>query len=169
MMRYMVISAAVIVLGLLAGTTFASDVGRTTGLPIPRFVSVKVKHANVRVGPGINYPLKWIFVRSGLPVEIIAEFGNWRRIRDWEGGEGWMFGPLLSGKRTALVAPWSGAKPVSLRADSARDASTVAIVQPNVLVRVDGCDGKWCRVNAKARRGYIRQTRLWGAYLGEVF
>lgn len=80
-----------------------------------------------------------------------------------------MVGPLLSGSRTALVAPWSGAKPVALRSDAAESAPIVAIVQSNVLVRVTGCDGKWCKVKAKARRGYIRQTRLWGAYPGEVF
>ena len=167
-MRRMVISAPIIVLSLLAGTTFASDVERT-GLPTPRFVSVKTKPANVRAGPGINYPLKWAFARRGLPVEIIAEFGNWRQIRDWEGEVGWMFGPLLSSKRTALVAPWSGAQPVALRSDATRAASIVAIVEPNVLVRIDGCDGQWCRVKARARQGYVRQTSLWGAYPGEVF
>ncbi|ARP98525.1 aspartyl-trna synthetase [Pseudorhodoplanes sinuspersici] len=169
MMRRMIISAPIIAVGLLAGNTFASDVGRTTSLPIPRFVSVKSKPANVRVGPGVSYPLKWTFVRRGLPVEIIAEFGNWRRIRDWGGEEGWIVGSLLSGNRTALVAPWSGANPVAIRSDAAENASTVAIVQSKVLVRVVGCDGKWCKVKAKGRRGYIRQTRLWGAYPGEVF
>lgn len=169
MFRHIIISAPVIALGLLTGGTFASDVGRTTGLPVPRFVSVKTTPANVRVGPGIDYPLKWTYVRRALPVEIIAEFGNWREIRDWEGKQGWMFAPLLSGKRTALIAPWSGAKPLALHADAARDAAIVAIVQPHVLVRIVGCDGKWCEVRAKARRGYVYQARLWGAYPGEDF
>jgi len=168
-MPHIVISAPIIALGLFVGTTFAAEVGRTTGLPVPRFVSIKAKPANVRAGPSVGHRVKWTFVRPGLPVEIIAEFGNWRRIRDWEGDEGWIFGSLLSGKRTALVAPWSQAKPATLRADSAGDASVVAVVQPNVLVRIDGCDGEWCRVTARARRGYVRQTRLWGAYPKEVF
>jgi SH3-like domain-containing protein len=69
----------------------------------------------------------------------------------------------------ALVAPWHGAKPVLLRANAGKDASIVAIVQPNVLVHVNRCDGTWCRVEAKGRRGYIRQTKLWGAYPDEKF
>lgn len=80
-----------------------------------------------------------------------------------------MVGSLLSGNRTALVAPWSGAKPVALSSDAAENAPAVAIVQSKVLVRVVGCDGKWCKVKAKGSRGYIRQTRLWGAYPGEAF
>jgi SH3-like domain-containing protein len=158
-----------LVLGLDTALASASDVGQTTGLPLPRFVSVKATPANARLGPGINYPLKWTFVGQEVPVEITAEFEHWRRIRDWEGQEGWMLGPLLSGKRTALVTPWRGAKPVSLRASAAADAPIVAIVQQNVLVHINRCDGRWCRVQVKGRRGYIRQTKLWGAYPGEKF
>ncbi|MDP1583467.1 MAG: SH3 domain-containing protein [Bradyrhizobium sp.] len=163
-----IFSALVIVLNLLGGGTLASDIGQTTGLPLPRFVSIKTGPANVRAGPGVDYHLKWAFARRGLPVEIIAEFGNWRRIRDWQGEQGWMFGPLLSARRTALVAPWTKAKPVLLRSDAAANASIVAVVQPTVLVRLIRCDGKWCEVAAKATQGYIRQTRLWGAYPGEI-
>jgi len=168
MFSRIIISALVTALDLLTGATFASDIGKTTGLAIPRFVSIEAAPANVRAGPGFDYPLKWTFVRRALPVEIVAEFGNWRRIRDWEGKQGWVFGPLLSGRRMALVAPWSGAKPVLLRADAARDAPIVAVMQPTVLVRIILCDGKWCKVKAETRRGYVRQTRLWGAYPGEV-
>ncbi|MCA6111713.1 hypothetical protein J6497_31790 [Bradyrhizobium sp. CNPSo 4026] len=163
----MILSA--IVLGLHTAHASASDVGQTTGLPLPRFASVKAAPANVRLGPGIDYPLKWTFVGQEVPVEITAEFEHWRRIRDWEGQEGWMLGALLSGKKTALVAPWHRAKPVSLRASPAADAPIVAIVQQNVLVHIDRCDGRWCRVRVKGRRGYIRQTKLWGAYPGEKF
>ena len=168
MFHRIIFVALVFALNLLGGGTRASDVGVTTGLPLPRFVSIKARPANVRVGPGVDYPLKWTFVRRGLPVEIIAEFGNWRRIRDWQGEQGWMLGPFLSARRTALVAPWSGAKPVSLRSDAATNASIVAVVQPNVLVRLVRCDGKWCKVVARSRQGYIRQSRLWGAYPGEI-
>ena len=169
MFHRMMLSALVITLNVLGSATFASDIGVTTGLPLPRFVSLKAGLVNVRVGPGVDYPLKWSFVRRGLPVEIVAEFGNWRRIRDWQGEQGWTFGPLLSARRTALVAPWSKAKPALLRSDAATNASIVAVVQPTVLVRLIRCDGKWCEVAAKARQGYIRQTGLWGAYPGEIF
>ncbi len=80
-----------------------------------------------------------------------------------------MLGVLLSSKRTALIAPWLGAKPVSLHAAAAKGAAIVAIAQPNVLVHINRCNGTWCRVQAKGRSGYVRQTRLWGAYPGEKF
>lgn len=169
MFHRIIFSALIIALNVLGGGTLASDIGQTTGLPLPRFVSIKTGNANVRTGPGVDYPLKWTFVRRGLPVEIIAEYGNWRRIRDSQGDQGWTLGPLLSGRRTALVAPWSKAKPVLLRSRAATNASIVAVAQPKVLVRLVRCDGRWCEVTVKARRGYIRQSRLWGAYPGEVF
>jgi len=143
--------------------------GAATGLPIPRFVSIKSEPANVRVGPGFDYPIKWTFVRRHLPVEVVAEFGNWRRIRDAGGEDGWILGALLSGRRMALVAPWSGAEPVLLRNRSRSSASINAIMQPRVLVRVDACGGTWCRVRAGTASGYVRQSKLWGAYPGEIF
>jgi SH3-like domain-containing protein len=156
-------------LALSAPPAAALDAGRSTGLPVPRFVSVKAKPANVRVGPGTRYPVKWIFVRRGVPVEIVAEYDNWRKIRDADGQEGWILGSLLSGRRSGLVAPWSGAKPVPLRADPESDARITALVEPKVLVRIEACDGQWCEVSARAAAGYVRQSRLWGAYPGEAF
>ncbi|EJW10697.1 hypothetical protein A33M_4098 [Rhodovulum sp. PH10] len=160
--------AAAPVTALAAGSS-AVEPGRTTGLPVPRFVSVKNRPSNVRTAPGLDYPVKWTFTRKDLPVEITAEFGNWRRIRDWEGEEGWMLGALLSGRRTALVAPWSGAEPVALHDEASKTSPVVALMQPSLLVRILGCDGRWCEVKAKSMRGYVHQTRLFGAYPGEAF
>ncbi len=77
---------------------------------MPRFVSLKSDKVNVRAGPTKDHDVTWVYTRSGLPVEITAEFENWRRIRDWEGAEGWVYHSLLSGRRTALVAPSRKAK-----------------------------------------------------------
>src|SRR5688572_3042889 len=77
-----------------------------TGLPLPRFVSLKSNNVNVRRGPGQDYDVVFTYVREGLPVEITDEFENWRKIRDSDGSEGWVFHSLLAGKRTAIVAPW---------------------------------------------------------------
>ncbi|WP_209311834.1 SH3 domain-containing protein [Bradyrhizobium frederickii] len=158
-----------ILLGCLAGSASGSELGARSGLPIPRFVSVKSKPANVRAGPSVDYPLRWTFVRRHLPVEILAEFGNWRRIRDADGQEGWILAALLSGRRTALIAPWSAAKPVRVRNNSSFNSTVTAIVEPRVLVTVDTCAGLWCYARAQTFSGYIRQTRLWGVYPEEVF
>lgn len=145
-----------------------ADMGRTTGLPIPRFVSVKARPANVRIGPGLDYAIKWTFVRRWVPVEVLAEFGQWRQIRDWEGKQGWMLGALLGGRRMGMVAPWLDAKLVPLRAADSGNARILALVQPTVLARIKSCDGTWCEVRVRSRTGFIRQTWLWGAYPGET-
>jgi SH3-like domain-containing protein len=76
-----------------------------SGLPLPRFVSLKAGRVNVRVGPGEDYKVAWVFTKSQLPVEVIQEFDTWRRIRDSDGQMGWVFHSLLSAKRTAVVTP----------------------------------------------------------------
>lgn len=98
--------------GLLATSVASHAQGTTTGasgLPVPRFVSLKSDRVNVRIGPSREHDIAWTFVQSGLPVEIVGEFENWRRIRDWEGKQGWVFRSLLSSRRTALVTPWEKA------------------------------------------------------------
>ena len=151
-----------------------SDVGKVSGLPVPRFVSVKADRVNVRGGPDKDHDVAWVYTRAGWPVEIVAEFETWRRIRDAEGTEGWVLHSLLSGRRTALVSPWTkgDAAPMPLYEWADERAEVVARLQPNVIVNVKQCTGAWCRVTAAqaGRRdldGYIRQERLWGVYPNE--
>ena len=93
-----------------------------SGLPVPRFVSLKAPRVNVRVGPGEDYGIAWVFVKPGLPIEVIQEFDNWRRIRDSDGQVGGVFQSLLSGKRTAVVALWQAGEPRPIRASASVDA-----------------------------------------------
>jgi SH3-like domain-containing protein len=145
-----------------------------SGLPIPRFVSLKSDRVNLRQGPGTEYPTAWVFRRVGLPVEIIKEFESWRQVRDAEGTTGWVLGTMLSGRRTAVILPWevkagTGQQAVAvLRDDDRESAGAVAQVEAGVLASIISCDGRWCRVSLSGYRGYIEQTKLWGAYQGEV-
>jgi SH3-like domain-containing protein len=153
----------------------ADAVGPVTGLPLPRFASLKSDRVNLREGPSKDHRTTWVFQRAGLPVEIMAEFETWRRIRDAEGTEGWVLHSLLSGRRTALVSPWlrgEKAQPVAIfdRADDR--GGIVARLSPGVLGNVRSCDGSWCRIGGQGGAsteydGYIRQDRLWGAYPNE--
>lgn len=143
-------------------------VGPVTGLPVPRYVSLKSDHVNLREGPSKDHATKWIYQRAGLPVEITAEYETWRRIRDSEGSEGWVLHSLLSGKRTALVAPWKkDAPPFPLRAEARDDANVVVKLAPGVVSSVKKCDGSWCRLKGEGYDGFIAQTSLWGVYPGE--
>jgi SH3-like domain-containing protein len=138
-----------------------------SGLPIPRFVSLKAEKVNVRRGPSSDHPVAWVFQRKGMPVEIVAEFENWRRIRDSEGEEGWILQSMLTGKRTALVAPWRGAKTTPLRSAPNRESSLSALLSGGVMGEVGHCDGEWCEVTASGYEGFVEQTVLWGVYPGE--
>ena len=139
-----------------------------SGLPLPRFVSLSAGTVNVRGGPGPSYKIKWIFNKRGLPVEIVREYGNWRRVRDSEGEEGWIHRSLLSGKRTALVAPWSDTETVPLLREPSPSADPVAYLQPFVLADVKRCDGAWCAIEGANWQGMVPQRTLWGVYPSET-
>ena len=143
--------------------------GHSSGLPVPRFVSIKAERVNVRGGPTKDHQVSWIFTRSGLPVEVTAEFDNWRRIRDWEGAEGWVYHSMLSGRRTAIVTAPPNAKNalLDLRERADDHTAVVAKLQPGVMATVKGCNGSWCRLAGSGFDGWIKQERLWGVYPNE--
>ena len=145
----------------------AQQVGSASGLPVPRYVSLKSDHVNLREGPSKEHRTLWIYQRAGLPVEITAEFETWRKIRDSEGTEGWVLHSLLSGRRTALVAPWKKDTFLQLRASSSDAAAISANLQPGVLASVKRCDNGWCRIYGDNFDGYIQETNLWGVYPDE--
>ena len=108
-----------------------------SGLPLPRFVSLKADKVHVRQGPGTDHKIAWVFQQAGLPVEVIQEFETWRRVRDSEGATGWVFHAMLSGRRTVVILPWEvkkegNAVQAELRAGSASTSPAVAIVEAGV-------------------------------------
>ena len=141
--------------------------GSVSGLPVPRFVSLKSDKVNVRGGPNRDQDVRWVYTRAGMPVEITAEFENWRRIRDWEGQEGWVYHSLLSGKRTAVVVPNMKDELVPLYESADVESAVVAKLQAGVQGMLQSCSGVWCELRGKGFAGWIRQDRLWGAYPNE--
>jgi len=142
--------------------------GPTSGLPVPRYVSLKADKVNVRGGPSRDHDVAWVFTRAGMPVEITAESENWRRIRDAEGAEGWVFHSLLSGRRTVLVAPSGKTEAFPLYERAATGGRVVAQLQARVLATVRRCDGKWCRIFGDGFDGFMEQHLLWGVYPQEI-
>lgn len=151
----------------LPASLAAQGVGTVTRLPLPRFASLKSDRVNLREGPSKDHRTTWVFQRAGLPVEITAEFENWLKIRDADGSEGWVIRQLLSGRRTAIVAPWNKAASLPLYGHPDPTAAVAANLQPGVLGNVKGCDGTWCRIFGDGFDGYELQTNLWGVYPGE--
>ncbi len=154
--------------GAQEGVQPAVTKGPSSGLSVPRFVSLKSDKVNVRRGPSNDQSIVWVFARAGLPVEIIAEADNWRRVRDSEGADGWVFHSLLSGRRTVLISPWSkGQEAVALHSSRSTGSRAVAQLQSGVLGNVVTCDGEWCELTVGDYSGFVEQNKLWGVYRGE--
>jgi SH3-like domain-containing protein len=161
--------AAIVVLSALASTGIsAKEVTlSTSGLPVPRYVSLKSDHVNVRAGPTKDNDVAWVYTRSGLPVEITAEFENWRRVRDSEGAEGWVYHSLLSGRRTAVVTMKSKDDLAPLYESADPKSAITARLQAGVVTQVKKCTANWCHVMGTGFDGWIEQQRLWGVYADE--
>jgi SH3-like domain-containing protein len=157
-----VVLASLITIPALAGGETA--VGSKSGLPVPRFVSLKPDKVNVRGGPAPDHEITWTYTRAALPVEITAESENWRRIRDWDGAEGWVYHSMLSGRRTGVVTAKNKKELVPLYARADADADVIARLQTGVLGAVKQCTGDWCRISGQGFDGWIVQDRLWGVY-----
>lgn len=139
--------------------------GAVTGLPVPRFVSLSADKVNARVGPGTNYPINWVYNRRHLPVEVIAEYELFRKIRDHDGAESWVHKNLLSGRRYALIT--GGTR--MLREEPAEDAAVAMMAEGGVQGRLLACKGGWCLVEIQGNKGYAPRSYLWGVYADETF
>jgi SH3-like domain-containing protein len=159
--------AALVTVSFAAATAHAGGDAQTSGLPVPRFVSLKTDRVNVRGGPDKDHDVAWIYTRVGWPVEITAEFENWRRIRDSDGTEGWVYHSLLSGKRTAAVQMKSKTELAALHARPDAQSPVTAQLQSGVLGSIKQCTGSWCRLIGEGFDGWIEQNCLWGVYPDE--
>jgi len=137
----------------------------TSGLAVPRFASLRSGEVNMRTGPGTRYPIEWVFTRPGLPVEIIAEYEIWRRIRDTDGTEGWVHKISLTGKRSAIVTGTVR----ELRDDHDDHAAIVAHLDPGAIGQLVSCSKDWCKLKFEGIKGYMRKDQFWGAYPNEIF
>jgi SH3-like domain-containing protein len=135
-----------------------------TGLPLPRFVSLRGPQTNLRAGPGKTYPISWVFLRKHLPVEIIAEFDVWRRIRDQDGAQGWVHRALLSAKRTVIIKE----KIQPLYENPSAGAVILARLEAAVIADLSQCQKKWCEITIAGYQGWVPQQNLWGVYGDEV-
>ncbi|MDY8107712.1 SH3 domain-containing protein [Fulvimarina sp. 2208YS6-2-32] len=166
------LGAAMVASSLLALPSLgaASELGRYSKLPLPRYVSLKSGRVNLRNGPGREHKVNWLYLKSGLPVEVVQEFDHWRKIRDSDGTEGWVYHSLLSGERTAIAAPWLKGKEtyIDVFASPAKDAGLVARMEPGVVSKVETCRSGWCQVAVANREGYVEQREIWGVYPDET-
>lgn len=170
---------AVVVAGGFATVNYAraAETG-ASGLPLPRFASTRSDKINVRVGPGERYNIAWVYVKKGVPVEILQEFDTWRKIRDVDGQQGWVHQNMLSGNRSAIAAPREADAQLPLLARAGDAKAVRAYLGSGFRVDISKCDGSWCEVSATTHpktgsaatySGYLPQGELWGVYPDESF
>ena len=129
-----------------------------SGLPVPRYVSLKFGKTHGRSGPSRNHSIKWTYARRGLPLVVVAETEQWRRVRDPFGDESWIRSTGLSGTRHALVT-----RPTEMRKTSNTDSRARLRLPEGAVVELKQCRDGWCEVEAEGRSGWAMQSRLWGA------
>ena len=142
----------------------------TSSLPLPRFASLEKEKTFVRSGPGDQYPVKWVIERKYLPVEIVLEYDNWRKVRDYEGDEGWVFQGMLTGKRMAIVTGKDNVPVYESRYDmGGKESRLVAYLEPFVLAQLKSCEGPWCHIDGIGFSGWVKRKSIWGVYESENF
>lgn len=146
-----------------AGSAQERQVARKTEGDITRFASLRADDVNVRAGPGVRYPVKWKFVQRNMPVQIIAEYDTWRKIRDWEGAEGWVHRAMLSSRRSLIMI----GQGQTMRKDATDDSAAVARLATGYVVMVSRCERIWCEVEADGYEGWIKRDKVWGIFPGE--
>jgi SH3-like domain-containing protein len=142
----------------------ANLIGPESNLPLPRYVSLKTSEANVRRGPSLTHRIDWVFQRRNMPMQVIAEYGHWRRVVDRDGQGGWIHFRLLSGNRTVIVDEAL----LSLRSRATEDAPVVAQLEAGVIASLGECTENWCRLTAAGYRGWATKTVLWGVEPAEL-
>ena len=161
MFRALILTLA---LSLAAPVAGAVERGSVTNLPIPRYVSLKASEGNVRRGPSLAHRIDWVFTRRNMPLQIVGEYGHWRRVQDRDGQGGWVHYSLLSGVRTVIIETDLAA----LRVKPDEGAPIAAYAEAGVVARLGSCMPTWCRVTADGRKGWIEKASLWGVGAEEV-
>ncbi|MBC7133732.1 MAG: aspartyl-trna synthetase [Roseovarius sp.] len=161
-MRRLGLSLIVLVIWPLLAT--AAERGPVTGLPLPRYVSLKASEANVRRGPSLTHRIDWVFKRRDMPLRITGEFGHWRRIEDRDGAGGWVHYTLLSGVRTVMVEE----DMLDLLARPDPGTMVRARLAAGVIARLVECEPDWCALAVEGHRGWARKSALWGVDADEI-
>jgi SH3-like domain-containing protein len=158
---------AALVLAILSMATPAFAAGKPAE-PLPRFVSLRADDVNLRTGPGSRYPISTVYHRKGYPVEIVAEFDQWRQIRDWQGTEGWVHQRMVTGARNVVV---QGTQRI-LRTAADRGSAPVAKLDPGVIAHLLECRDAWCRIEVQSGsndiKGWLGRDEIWGVLPGEI-
>lgn len=158
--RYRIRRSHRLILALLALLPVAAMAESPPSDKLPRFAALRSDEVNLRVGPGENYPIVWVFKRKEMPVEILEQFQNWRRVADWQGDKGWVLDRMLTGKRAVIVN--GSVREIHRRPDG--NSPVIARAEPGVIAKLSALQGPWCRIEAGGYSGWMRRDEVWGVF-----
>jgi hypothetical protein len=142
----------------------ATSLAVPNNFPVPRFVTIKFNEVNARTGPENDCPIEWVFVKKNEPVEVIAEFGQWRKIRDIKGEGGWVHSTVIAGNRSVVVV---SKNPTLLLSSPGKYENAVAKLLPEIRCSLNKCQKEWCQITCNSYKGWVSRKVLWGVYLEE--
>ena len=140
---------------------FTNVLAGPAGLPVPRFVTIKFGEVNARTGPESDCPIEIIFIQKGEPVEIVAEYGQWRKIRDVDNEGGWVHSSVISGNRSVIIT--SKAETFLLK-NPGQHENIVAKLLPKTRCKFHKCKDDWCSITCESYKGWVARKLLWGVY-----
>lgn len=154
---------------LLTGNVIAqeADGNEESGLSLPRMVSLRSNLINARSGPGARYPIEWVYMQKTAPVEIVAEFELWRKIKDWQGSESWVHKSMLSGRRSVKVTTPGE---TNLYDKPEYNSKVIAKVEDEVVGDVKKClvNSDFCLIKFSNIEGWVPRSNIYGIYPKEV-
>lgn len=152
--RLLIVFSAAAGAALFAAPALADDPG------VPYWASIRVREVNMRVGPGEDYRINWVYRRPHLPAKVLRTMEGWRLVQDPDGARGWMLARFLSRERGGYVR---GKHPVEMRDKGDGDARVLWRLAPGVVGKLDDCKENWCRLEVEGHAGFVPQDRIWGA------
>jgi SH3-like domain-containing protein len=129
------------------------------------YASLRSDKVYLREGPTYQHRVLFIYKRKDYPVEVVASYESWRRVRDVDGTMGWISQMMLSDARTVLV---TGKGHAAIRSQPYAAASLQAWADPGVVAKLKACKPQFCEIAADGIRGWIEKTRIWGVDAGET-
>ena len=142
-----------------------AEIGNETGLEIPRYVSLKSNDSNIRVGPSMNYPIKFKYIIKNYPLRVIEEYEDWRKVEDFKNNIGWIHKSLISGTRTGIVL---SKKNKNIELLNTLEGSVIGEIGINNIINLEKCKIDWCLVSARNFKGWMNKNNIWGVKQNEI-
>jgi len=142
-----------------------ADIGKETGLEIPRYVSLKSNDANIRVGPSMNYPIVIKYIIRNYPLKVLEEYEEWRKVEDFKKNIGWIHKSLISGTRTGIVL---SKYDKNIKIINTLNGNVIGEIGKGNIVNLEKCKINWCLVSAENFKGWMDKKYIWGVKKNEI-